>query len=184
MFVLSAFFLFAYSWQILAGTHTRLCNLVISLVWVLYGIDYAVSLYLAPNRWSWFKSNLILLITMILPMFQPLRLLRFVPMLHMFNRSAGTASRGRITLYAVAVVSMLIYVGALAEYSVEHKAPGATITSFPLSIWWAFVTVTTVGYGDVYPVTTLGRFIAIILMITGIAVIGIVSAMISSGDRP
>ncbi|RYN14538.1 potassium transporter Kef [Bifidobacterium animalis subsp. animalis] len=180
MFVLSAFFLFAYSWQILAGTHTRLCNLVINTVWVLYGIDYAVSLYLAPNRWSWFKSNLILLITMILPMFQPLRLLRFVPMLHMFNRSAGTASRGRITLYAVAVVSMLIYVGALAEYSVEHKAPGATITSFPLSVWWAFVTVTTVGYGDVYPVTTLGRFIAIILMITGIAVIGIVSAMISS----
>lgn len=117
---------------------------------------------------------------MILPMFQPLRLLRFVPMLHMFNRSAGTASRGRISLYAVAVVAMLIYVGALAEYSVEHKAPGATITSFPLSIWWAFVTVTTVGYGDVYPVTTLGRFIAIILMITGIAVIGIVSAMISS----
>ena len=180
MFVLSAFFLFAYSWQILAGTHTRLCNLVINLVWVLYSIDYAISLYLAPNRWSWFKSNLILLITMILPMFQPLRLLRFVPMLHMFNRSAGTASRGRISLYAVAVVAMLIYVGALAEYSVEHKAPGATITSFPLSIWWAFVTVTTVGYGDVYPVTTLGRFIAIILMITGIAVIGIVSAMISS----
>lgn len=129
MFVLSAFFLFAYSWQILAGTHTRLCNLVINLVWVLYSIDYAISLYLAPNRWSWFKSNLILLITMILPMFQPLRLLRFVPMLHMFNRSAGTASRGRISLYAVAVVAMLIYVGALAEYSVEHKAPGATITS-------------------------------------------------------
>lgn len=180
MFVLSAFFLFAYSWQILAGTHTRLCNLVINLVWVLYSIDYAISLYLAPNRWSWFKSNLILLITMILPMFQPLRLLRFVPMLHMFNRSAGTASRGRISLYAVAVVAMLIYVGALAEYSVEHKAPGATITSFPLSIWWAFVTVTTVGYGDVYPVTLTGRCIAVALMLTGIALIGIVSAMISS----
>ncbi len=80
---------------------------------------------------------------------------------------------------------MLIYVGALAEYSVEHKAPGATITSFPLSIWWAFVTVTTVGYGDVYPVTTLGRFIAIILMITGIAVIGIVECHdLVVGDRP
>ena len=180
MFVLSALFLFAYSWQILAQTHITLCNWVINLVWVLYGIDYLVSLCLAHNRWAWFKSNVLLLITMLLPMFQPLRLLRFVPMLRMFNRSAGTATRGRITLYATSVVAMLIYVGALAEYSVEHTAPGATITSFPTSIWWAFVTVTTVGYGDVYPVTAVGRFIAVLLMITGIAVIGIVSAMISS----
>ncbi len=56
----------------------------------------------------------------------------------------------------------------------------ATITTFPLTLWRAFVTVTTVGYGDVYPVTDTGKIVAVGLMLTGIALIGIVRAMISS----
>ncbi|MEE1296664.1 MAG: ion channel, partial [Bifidobacterium sp.] len=180
LFFLSALFLFAYSWQILAGTYQTACFVVINIVWVTYGIDYVVSLCLAPDRWKWFKRNWLLLATLILPVFRPLRMLRFVTMLQVFNRSSTQATRGRISLYATCAITLLIYVGALAEYNAEHLAPGATITSFPLALWWAFVTVTTVGYGDVCPVTVEGRFVAVGLMITGIATIGIVSAMISS----
>ncbi|MGO4922202.1 potassium channel family protein [Bifidobacterium choerinum] len=180
LFALSAVFLFAYSWQILAQTHLTACFIAINVVWITYGIDYLVSFILAEHKWLWFRRNILLLLTLALPIFRPLRLLRLIPMLHIFNRSAGAATRGRITIYATSAISLLIYVAALAEYSAEHLAPGATITTFPLSLWWAFVTVTTVGYGDVYPVTLTGRFIAIALMLTGIALIGIVSAMISS----
>ncbi|KFI60252.1 Kef-type K+ transport system NAD-binding protein [Bifidobacterium cuniculi] len=180
LFILSVLFLAAYSWQILKGTYLTACFVIINVVWAIYGIDYLVSLFLAPDKWKWFKQNLILLVTLILPVFRPLRLLRFVAMLQIFNRSTGSATRGRITMYATCAVTLLIYVGALAEYSAEHTAPGATITSFPLALWWAFVTVTTVGYGDVCPVTPEGRCVAVGLMMTGIALIGIVSAMISS----
>lgn len=158
----------------------RECGMAINVVWIAYGVDYAVSLFLADNRWLWFRHNILLLLTLVLPIFRPLRLLRLIPMLHIFNRSAGAATRGRIALYASVAILMLIYVCALAEFSAERGAPDATITSFPLALWWALVTVTTVGYGDVYPVTAMGRIIAVGLMMTGIALIGIVSAMISS----
>lgn len=90
------------------------------------------------------------------------------------------AVRGRITLYTCCSVTLLMYIGALAELDVERGVPGASITDFGEAIWWSFVTVTTVGYGDLSPVTWQGRCIAIGLMITGVALIGIVTATLAS----
>lgn len=180
MLILSAVFLFAYSWEILARTHMQLCNIIIDIIWISYAIDYVVSLTLAPDRKSWFKKNLLLLLSIALPVFRPLRLLQLVAILQLFNKSATTALRNRITIYAVGAFVLIIYVGSLAEYAAEYNAPGAKLTSFPTTLWWAFVTVTTVGYGDLYPVTMQGRIIAVILMLAGIAMIGIVTAIISS----
>ena len=59
-------------------------------------------------------------------------------------------------------------------------APNATITDFGKALWWSFVTVTTVGYGDLSPVTWQGKCIAVGLMITGIALIGVVTATLAS----
>ena len=91
-------------------------------------------------------------------------------MLHRLNRTSGMSGARRITVYAVGAVGMLMYVGALAiVYSVEREASGSTITDFGTALWWAFVTVTTVGYGDFSPVTFQGKIIAVVLMFTGIA---------------
>jgi len=66
-----------------------------------------------------------------------------------------------------------IITGAIGEYTVESPVKDAKITSIGDAFWWAMATVTTVGYGDVYPVTTEGRIIASIVMIVGIAILGI-----------
>ena len=71
---------------------------------------------------------------------------------------------------------MFIYVISLAEYAVERDAEGALITSFGDSVWWACVTMATVGYGDYYPVTVTGRILAVILMVGGIAIVGAATA--------
>lgn len=180
LMVLSVVFLVVYSWEILSRTHIALCETVINVIWVVFVVDYVVSLWLADDRWRWFKHNLFTLLTIALPMLRPLRLLRLLTVLHVLNRTSGMAVRGRITVYAVGAVGMLMYVGALAVYSVERGASGSTITDFGTALWRAFVTVTTVGYGDFSPVTFQGKIIAVVLMFTGIALIGIVTATLAS----
>ena len=69
---------------------------------------------------------------------------------------------------------------ALATLEAERDAPGANITTFGDAIWWALVTIATVGYGDMYPVTALGRFYAVLLMAGGVAIVGTASATIIS----
>ncbi|WP_034528376.1 ion channel [Bifidobacterium stellenboschense] len=180
LMALSVMFLVAYSWEILAGTHILLCETVINAIWIMFVVDYAVSLWLAEDRWRWFTRNLFALATIALPMLRPLRLLRLLTVLHVLNRTSGMAVRGRIAVYAFGAVGMLMYVGALAVYSVERGEPGTTIDGFGTALWWAFVTVTTVGYGDVSPVTFQGKLIAVALMFAGIALIGIVTATLAS----
>lgn len=141
---------------------------------------YVVSILLAKDKKAWFKGNLLMLVSIALPVFRPLRLLRLVAVLNVLNRTGGMAVRGRITLYTCCSVTLLMYIGALAELDVERGVPGASITDFGEAIWWSFVTVTTVGYGDLSPVTWQGRSIAIGLMITGVALIGIVTATLAS----
>ena len=149
--VLALVFLLAYSWEVLARTHVSQCETTINVIWIVFIIDYVVSISLAHDRKTWFKNNLLLLISIMLPIFRPLRLLR-----------------------------LLAYVGSLAELDVERHAPGTTITDFGKAIWWAFVTTTTVGYGDMSPVTWQGKCIAVGLMIAGIALISVITATLAS----
>ena len=77
-------------------------------------------------------------------------------------------------------LNRFVYFIALATLQAERNAPGATITDFGLAIWWAIVTIATVGYGDTYPVTVVGRLYATGLMIGGIAIVGAASATMIS----
>jgi voltage-gated potassium channel len=75
---------------------------------------------------------------------------------------------------------LLIYTVALSVLHFERGAPNANITTMGDSLWWAIVTVTTIGYGDYYPVTTPGRWAAAALMIGGFAILSMVTAAVSS----
>jgi voltage-gated potassium channel len=77
-------------------------------------------------------------------------------------------------------VAALLLVASLAVLDAERGAKGATINTFGDAAWWAFTTVTTVGYGDRYPITGQGRLIAGGLMLAGIALLGIVTASLAS----
>ena len=101
-----------------------------------------------------------------------LRLIRLFRIIHLFFRTMRILEGTRF-LYLVMFSAMAITFGAIGEYIIESSVQGAKITNLGDAFWWAIVTVTTVGYGDVYPVTVEGRIIASILMVVGIAILGV-----------
>lgn len=177
----SLVFLGAYSWEVigqLSGRAQLAADLVLNAMWLLFVVDYVIRLVLAPERWRWFRRHLLDLAIVALPVLQQLRLLRLVTVLQVLQRRAGAVVRGRVVVYTVVASLLLIYIAALAILQAEREA--GTITTLGDALWWAFVTVTTVGYGDFFPVTVAGRLIAVGLMIGGIALIGVVTATVAS----
>jgi voltage-gated potassium channel len=75
---------------------------------------------------------------------------------------------------------LLTYIGALASLDAEQNTAGSNIRNFGDALWWAIVTITTVGYGDHYPITLLGRAVAVGLMIGGITLLGVITAALAS----
>ena len=176
-------FLGVYAWEVLTnaqGGTKDAAELVINTVWALFGVDYLVRLILAPSRGRWFLHHLPDLAIIVLPFLRPLRLLRLVTLVSVIHRSAGTALRGRITLYTVGSAALLIFTSALAVLDAERHEPGTSIRTFGQALWWALTTFTTVGYGDSIPASTQGRFIAALLMIGGVALAGVVTATLAS----
>jgi voltage-gated potassium channel len=172
-------FLVAYAWEVIAnltGPALVFAEAVQALTWALFLVDYGMNLYLAKPRGKWFRSHLFDLAVVVLPMLRPLRALRFVTLLRVLDRTAGSAFRGRITTYVAGAGVLLVFVASLAILDAERSAPGSSIKTIGDAMWWAVVTVTTVGYGDEVPITPQGRLIATALMFCGIALLGIVTA--------
>lgn len=177
-------FLVAYAVPIirpgLPATVTTITSNIIFWVWIGFGLDYIARFALAKDKWYFFTHNIVDLLSVALPILRPLRLLRLVALLSVLNRIGTGSLRGRVVTYAVGGTALLVFVGALAVTDAERNAPGAGITTFLDGLWWALVTLTTVGYGDEAPVTHTGRLIAVALMLGGIALLGIVTATLSS----
>jgi voltage-gated potassium channel len=183
MLAAAVLFLTAYSIQVIANLQTiqaGVIEVIIWITWAAFAVDYAVNLFLAPQRAKWFIRNLHELVILVLPALRPLRLLRLVTLVRMFHRAGGNALRGRIVTYVLASATLLVYAGALAVLDAEENAAGSNITNFEDAVWWAMTTITTVGYGDHFPVTLLGRLVAAGLMIGGMAVLGVVTASVAA----
>lgn len=180
--VAALLFLCAYAWQVigqLTGLWQVVTDVVLNTTWAVFAIDYLVHLVLARPRWRWFRLHLLDLLIVILPILRPLRLIRVVTVLQVLQRTTGRIIRGRVVAYTVIASALLIFTAAVAVLDAERGA-GGSIQSFGQALWWSFVTVTTVGYGDYYPVTFTGQCIAVGLMIGGIALIGVVTATLAS----
>ncbi|MHA7299753.1 potassium channel family protein [Pseudarthrobacter sp. MDT1-22] len=176
-------FLAAYAWQVIGrvdGSGAEWLETVMWLTWGIFAVDYAANLWLATDRRRWFLWNLHELLIAALPFFRPLRLLRLVTLLSVLHRTIGETLRGRVVTYVAGSAALLVFVGALAVLDVEQSAPDAKILTFGDALWWAITTISTVGYGDMYPVTPIGRLVASALMMSGIAVLGVVTASIAS----
>lgn len=183
LIVAALLWLVAYSWKVIAdadGPEAFVLWSVIVVTYAVFVIDYLVRLTLARPRAVWFRKHILDLAIVLIPMLRALRLLRVLTAMTFGKQSAGTVLRSRIAIYGAGASLLVIYLCSLAVLDAERHAPDANIQSFGDAMWWAFVTVATVGYGDYFPVTAVGRIWAVGLMAGGIAIVGTVTATVSS----
>lgn len=108
-----------------------------------------------------------------------LKLVPGVPGLRQLRRVMVVESA---SLFSVLVIFlMVVFLASVAEYFLEREAQPQTFGSVPAALWWAVVTLTTTGYGDVVPVTPLGRAVAAIVMISGLGVFGLWTGILATG---
>ncbi|MFD4134834.1 potassium channel family protein [Streptomyces goshikiensis] len=184
LLVLAVAFAVAYAVPIVAPDASRAvqraCTHAEWVVWAAFAVDYLVRLCLAGNRRVFVRTHWLDLAAVVLPLVQPLRLLRLVATLMLVGRRARMAPQIRLTTYVAGAVVGLLMFGSLAVLSVERDAPDGNIKNLGDAVWWSFTTMTTVGYGDHSPTTGLGRVLAVGLMLSGIALLGVVTANIAA----
>ena len=165
---------------------------------VIFTFEYLARLLLAPQKGKFvFSFYGIIDLLAILPFYlsfgidlRSVRILRFLRLfrliklaryntaMHRFALAFKLIRQDLIMFGAVALV--LIYVSAVGIYYFEHTAQPEIFTSIFSSLWWSGITLTTVGYGDVYPITVGGKIFTFIMLMIGLGIISIPSGMISS----
>ena len=164
----------------------------------LFTVEYLIRVVVASPRLGYFFSffGLIDLIA-ILPFYlavgvdlrsiRAFRLLRVIRILKLarygaavrrFHRAAVIAREEVILFLGVALLG--IYVSAVAIYYFEHAVQPEVFASIFHSLWWAVITLTTVGYGDMFPVTLVGRLFTIVILLVGLGIVAVPTGLIAS----
>jgi len=124
-----------------------------TFIWALFAIDLAVKTVVAPKRLAYLRRHWLEVLVVVVPFFRPLRILR----IFIFGSRAWVGMRRLVNVDFILVYGIgLVIVAATVVASVEG-GENASIQSFPDALWWAVVTITTVGYGDMVPITAAGQ---------------------------
>jgi voltage-gated potassium channel len=147
------------------------------MIWAYFAVELTVKVAISPRKMAYLKSHWLDVLIVVVPFLRSVRLIRVV----IFGARAIQGFRRLTQVNFLLVYSLgLILIAATVVFSVEQGHEGASITSFSDALWWSAVTISTVGYGDITPVTTAGRVVALVLMMGGIALFGTLTANLAS----
>lgn len=175
---------------LLPSETSKLLNFIDKIICLLFFIDFCVRFTKAKNKLKFMRWGWIDLISSIpvVNYFRAGRLLRLIRLLRIIrafrsskqlvNHVFRNKAKGTFTSVSIFAILLIIF-SSIAILQVENTK-GGNIKSAEDAIWWSYVTITTVGYGDKYPVTTEGRIIAAILMTAGVGLFGTFTAYASS----
>jgi len=173
-------FVYPIYWYPVGHSVKTICLFINYLTWAAFVGDYLIQMKLSQSNKKYFMTHLFELLLIAIPFFRPLRALRAL----VFTTKASIRSRKALiksipTIITGQAILMIVIMGA-AVLDIERGAPGSNIKTPMDALWWGLVTITTIGYGDKFPVTTEGRLIAGVLIIFGVAMISAITASFAS----
>lgn len=146
---------------------------------MLFAVDYVWRLTVSNQKLDFLRSNLIELIAIVFPFFRAFRAFRVVLALLQLVKIRDSR-RLSTNLFLIVALPLLMIGSALAILDAEGDTSGTKIASFADALWWSFSTLTTVGYGDIFPVTVEGRIIAAVLVLFGLGSLAVLTANIAT----
>jgi voltage-gated potassium channel len=172
----------------LAADTKALLQRVDDFICAVFLVDFVVHLAIAPSKKDFWRMGWIDLLSSIpeigwlrwgrvFRVFRILRALRSVSAVY----DHFSAERARGTFAMVGLMTIVaVLLATVAVFELEREAPGTNIHSGGDALWWAFATITTIGYGDHYPITLAGRIVAVVLVVFGLSFFGTFTALVAS----
>lgn len=155
-------------------------ELVQWICWLAFALDLFIGLLTSKNKKDYLVKHPLELLSVLLPFLRPLRLMRVISFGGLALQKIALGKQFAITVKVALTAVFVSYIAAVQITISERNVEGSNIKSFSDGLWWAVTTVTTVGYGDRFPTTTEGRILAVMLMLVGISLVGVITASVAS----
>jgi voltage-gated potassium channel len=148
--------------------------------WFAFALDLVAGLISADRKKQYLFRHPLEIASVFLPFLRPLRLMRVISFGSLAIQKIAIGRQFAITVKVAITAVFVAYISAVQITISERNVDGSNIKSFEDGLWWAVTTVTTVGYGDRFPTTTEGRLLAVLLMLVGISLVGVITASVAS----
>jgi voltage-gated potassium channel len=182
--LLAVVFLVAYSYPaFVSQVSPGIQNLIDIVQWICWGafvLDLMFGIFNAQSKKEYLLKHPLEIASSLLPFLRPLRLMRVISFGGLAIQKVAIGRQFAITLKVAITTLFVAYISAVQITISERIVEGSNIKNFGDGLWWAMTTVTTVGYGDKFPVTTEGRILAVALMIMGISLVGVITASVAA----
>lgn len=150
------------------------------LCWLVFAFDLVFGLATSRDRKDFLMKHPLEVASVLLPFLRPLRLMRVISFGSLALQKIAMGKQFAITIKVAVTAVFVSYIAAVQITISERSVEGSNIKTFGDGLWWAVTTVTTVGYGDRFPTTNEGRILAVMLMLVGISLVGVITASVAS----
>lgn len=181
---LAVLFLIAFSIPAFVADLTDQARSAIEIIqwvcWLAFAIDLIFGLANSRDKKDYLLKHPLEIASVLLPFLRPLRLMRVISFGSLALQKIAMGKQFAITVKVAVTAVFVSYIAAVQITISERSVEGSNIKTFGDGLWWAVTTVTTVGYGDRFPTTTEGRILAVMLMLVGISLVGVITASVAS----
>ena len=164
----------------LSNEAQSLIELIQWICWFAFALDLVIGLLTSRSKKEYLRKHPLELISVLLPFLRPLRLMRVISFGGLALQKVAMGKQFAITIKVALTAIFVSYIAAVQITISERDVEGSNIKTFSDGLWWAVTTVTTVGYGDRFPTTPEGRILAVMLMLVGISLVGVITASVAS----